>query len=178
MKQTARQIAGTAGLISCCFMLAACDPQSTFPIGPQSGAAEPETQERAAKDSRKSAEPRTVAATPAPAVRADVGEVIAVEPIVAEGEASGVGAAVGGVVGGLLGNQIGSGSGRAAATAAGAIAGGMVGNNAERNASSAPWYELYIRMDDGRRIVVSQRDLNGVREGAYIHISNGRAYLR
>ncbi|MGE0208511.1 MAG: hypothetical protein AB7S42_05145, partial [Lysobacteraceae bacterium] len=76
------------------------------------------------------------------------------------------------------GNQIGSGSGRAAATAAGAIAGGMVGNNAERNASSAPWYELYIRMDDGRRIVVSQRDLNGVREGAYIHISNGRAYLR
>ena len=36
----------------------------------------------------------------------------------------------------------------------------------------------YARMDDGRRIVVSQRDLHGVREGAYILIRNGQAYLR
>jgi len=92
-------------------------------------------------------------------------------------ESSGGGAVLGGIVGAIVGNQIGSGSGRAAATAAGAIAGGVVGNTAERNAKSAPWYELYLRMDDGRRIVVSQRDLNGIREGAYVRISNGKAYL-
>lgn len=92
-------------------------------------------------------------------------------------ESSGGGAVLGGIVGAIVGNQIGSGSGRAAATAAGAIAGGVVGNTAERNAKSAPRYELYLRMDDGRRIVVSQRDLNGIREGAYIRISNGKAYL-
>ncbi|HRN59689.1 MAG TPA: glycine zipper 2TM domain-containing protein [Chiayiivirga sp.] len=108
----------------------------------------------------------------------DCGVVEKIDRVYGERGSSGGGAILGGIIGGIVGNQIGSGSGRAAATAAGAIAGGMVGNNAERNASSAPWYELYIRMDDGRRIVVSQRDLNGVREGAYIHISNGRAYLR
>ncbi len=109
---------------------------------------------------------------------ADCGVVEKIDRVYGERGSSGGGAVLGGIIGGIVGNQIGSGSGRAAATVAGAIAGGAVGNSAERNANSAPWYELYIRMDDGRRIVISQRDLNGVREGAYIHISNGRASLR
>ena len=92
-------------------------------------------------------------------------------------QSSGGGAVLGGIIGGIVGNQVGSGSGRAAATAAGAIAGGVVGNNAERNSHSSAKYEIYLRMDDGRRIVVSQRDLNGVREGSYIRIRNGQAYL-
>ncbi len=108
---------------------------------------------------------------------ADCGVVERIDRVYGERNSSGGGAILGGIIGGIVGNQIGSGSGRAAATMAGAIAGGAVGNSAERNANSAPWYELYVRMDDGRRIVVSQRDLNGVREGAYIRISNGRAYL-
>ncbi|MCX7555689.1 glycine zipper 2TM domain-containing protein [Xanthomonadaceae bacterium JHOS43] len=107
----------------------------------------------------------------------DCGVVERIDRVHGERQSGGGGAVLGGIIGGIVGNQIGSGSGRAAATAAGAIAGGVIGNNAERNSNAAPWYELYLRMDDGRRIVVSQRDLNGIREGAYIRISNGRAYL-
>lgn len=107
----------------------------------------------------------------------DCGVVDRIDRVYGERHSSGGGAVLGGIIGGIVGNQVGSGSGRAAATAAGAIAGGVIGNNAERNSQAAPWYELYLRMDDGRRIVVSQRDLNGIREGAYIRISNGRAYL-
>lgn len=109
---------------------------------------------------------------------ADCGVVEKIDRVYGERGASGGGAVLGGIIGAIVGNQVGSGSGRAAATVAGAIAGGAIGNNAERNANAAPWYELYLRMDDGRRIVVSQRDLNGVRQGSYIRIHNGRAYLR
>ena len=109
---------------------------------------------------------------------ANCGVVEKIDRVYGERNSSGGGAVLGGIIGAIVGNQIGSGSGRAAATVAGAIAGGAVGNSAERNANSAPWYELYLRMDDGRRIVVSQRDLHGVREGAYILIPNGPAYLR
>ena len=107
----------------------------------------------------------------------ECGVVERIDRVYGERHASGGGAILGGIIGGIVGNQVGSGSGRAAATAAGAIAGGVIGNNTERNNNAAPWYELYLRMDDGRRIVVGQRDLNGIREGAYIRISNGRAFL-
>lgn len=107
----------------------------------------------------------------------ECGVVERIDRVYGEAQSGGGGAILGGIIGGIVGNQIGGGSGRAAATVAGAIAGGVVGNNAERNANAAPWYELYLRMDDGRRIVVSQRDLHGIREGAYIRISNGQAYL-
>jgi outer membrane lipoprotein SlyB len=174
MKQNARKIAGTAGLISCCFMLAACDPQSTFPIGPQSGAAEPEKQERAATVTRESAEPRAVAATPAPAVRADLGEVIAVEAIVAEGEASGVGAAVGGVVGGLLGNQIGSGSGRKVATAVGAVGGAVAGHTIEKNRNEhVSGYRISVRMDTGEQRSFTESADTPVRAGDRVRVIDG-----
>lgn len=105
------------------------------------------------------------------------GVVERIDRVYGERTSGGGGAVLGGIIGGILGNQVGKGSGRAAATAAGAIAGGVAGNEVERNTQAAPWYELYLRMDDGRRIVITQRDLNGVREGAYIRIRNGRAYL-
>lgn len=174
MKQTARKIAGTAGLISCCFMLAACDPQSTFPISPRSGAVEPEKQERATTVTRKSDEPRTVAATPAPAIRADLGEVIAVDPIVAEGEASGVGAAVGGVVGGLLGNQIGSGSGRKVATAVGAVGGAVAGHTIEKNRNEhVTGYRVSVRMDTGEQRSFTESADTPVRAGDRVRVIGG-----
>lgn len=106
------------------------------------------------------------------------GVVERVERVYGRDEASGGGAVVGGIIGGVLGNQIGSGSGRRAATVAGAIAGGVVGNEMERNANAAPSYELFVRMDDGRRLVVSQRSLDGIRQGSYVRLSGGRAYLQ
>ncbi|OYW27398.1 MAG: hypothetical protein B7Z51_08995, partial [Methyloversatilis sp. 12-65-5] len=155
-------------------MLAACDPQSTFPIGPQSGGAEPEKQERAATDTRKSGESRTLAAKPAPAVRTDLGEVIAVEPILAEGEASGVGAAVGGVVGGLLGNQIGSGSGRKVATAVGAVGGAVAGHTIEKNRNEqVSGYRVSVRMDTGEQRSFTEGADTAVRAGDRVRVVDG-----
>lgn len=107
----------------------------------------------------------------------DCGEVERIERVYGERESSGAGAVLGGIIGGVLGNQIGSGSGRDAATVAGAIAGGVAGNRIEKDSRSAPRYELFIRMDDGRRIVVTQPDLNNIRTGSYVRVSGGRARL-
>jgi outer membrane lipoprotein SlyB len=107
----------------------------------------------------------------------DCGEVERIERVYGERESSGAGAVLGGIIGGVLGNQIGSGSGRAAATAAGAIAGGVAGNQIEKNTRGSVRYDLFVRMDDGRRIVLSQRDLNGIREGSRIQVRGNSARL-
>jgi outer membrane lipoprotein SlyB len=105
------------------------------------------------------------------------GVVEGIERVYGDRSTTGTGAVVGGIVGGVLGNQVGSGSGRRAATAAGAIAGGVAGNAIERDVRSAPRYEIYVRMDDGRRLVVTQPELQGIRNGAYVQIRGNRAYL-
>lgn len=92
-------------------------------------------------------------------------------------QASGGGAIAGALIGGILGNQVGSGSGRQAAAVAGAIAGGVAGHQVERNTSAAPSHDLFVRMDDGRRIVISQRHLDGIREGSRVRISGRSATL-
>jgi outer membrane lipoprotein SlyB len=107
----------------------------------------------------------------------DCGRVERIETVYRDRDSTCAGAVVGGIVGGVLGNQVGSGSGRKAATVAGAIAGGVVGNELEKDRRAAPLYELYVHMDDGRRLVVTQRDLDGIRTGSYVRISNNRARL-
>jgi outer membrane lipoprotein SlyB len=89
---------------------------------------------------------------------------------------SGGGAIVGAVVGGLLGNQIGKGDGRTAATVVGAVGGGFAGNSIEKH-SNQTYYDISIKMDDGRRVVVTQTRLRSVREGSRVMIRNGRAEL-
>jgi outer membrane lipoprotein SlyB len=43
---------------------------------------------------------------------------------------------------------------------------------------TTPMYELVVRMDDGRSVVLLQRDLSGIREGAIVSIRDGRAHLQ
>lgn len=105
------------------------------------------------------------------------GVVERVEQYYGERRSGGGGAVAGAIIGGVLGNQVGSGSGRKAATVAGAIAGGVAGNQIEKNVRSAPRYDLFVRMDDGRRIVVTQRDLRGINEGSRVRVSAGTARL-
>jgi outer membrane lipoprotein SlyB len=104
------------------------------------------------------------------------GVVERVDVVHGAGHTTGAGAAVGGVVGGVLGSQVGSGSGRTAATIAGAGAGAAVGHNIERGQVRES-YELTVRMDDGRRLVVHQRDLRGVRPGARVQVIDGQVRL-
>ncbi len=90
---------------------------------------------------------------------------------------SGVGAVAGALIGGALGNQVGSGDGKKVATVAGAVAGGVAGNAIEKNRMDRTWHEVTVRMNDGRTVVLSQDDLNGVSEGSRVIIRNGRAQL-
>lgn len=108
---------------------------------------------------------------------ASCGVVEGIERVYGERQSTGAGAVVGGIIGGVLGNQVGSGSGRRAATAAGAIAGGVAGNAIERDIRSAPRYEIHVRMDDGRRLVVTQRELQGIRQGAAVQIRGNQIVL-
>lgn len=105
------------------------------------------------------------------------GQVIDIQRFYGEGRASGAGAVGGAIVGGVLGSQVGSGSGRDAATIAGAIAGGVAGHNIEENRREGERYAVHVQLDNGRRVVVEQRDLNGVREGSRVIIDDGRARL-
>jgi outer membrane lipoprotein SlyB len=84
---------------------------------------------------------------------------------------------VGAVVGGALGNQVGKGDGKTAATVAGAVAGGLAGNAIEKRTGDQTWFNVTVLMNDGRTIVVTQDDLNGVREGSRVVVRDGAAHL-
>ena len=60
---------------------------------------------------------------------------------------------------------------------AGAVGGALAGNQIQKNVTSDT-YDISVRMDDGRTIVVNQRDLAGIRENTYVRVVNGRVILR
>lgn len=91
------------------------------------------------------------------------------------------GAVVGGVLGAVAGREIAkdktdSKGRRNAATVGGAAAGAAIGNAVQNYAGTG--YDIYVRMRDGREVVVSQDDLGGIREGSYVEVRNGKARLR
>ena len=95
---------------------------------------------------------------------------------------SATGAVLGGIVGAVAGRQIsdrtgGSEGNKNVATVAGAVAGAAAGN-AIQNRTTGDTYNITVRMDDGRRVVINQRSLDGVRENAYVRVVNGRVVLR
>ncbi|HBK55969.1 MAG TPA: peptidoglycan-associated outer membrane lipoprotein precursor [Xanthomonadales bacterium] len=106
----------------------------------------------------------------------DCGTVERIKVVRGERRSSGAGAVLGGIIGGVIGNQIGSGDGRRAATAVGAIGGAVAGDQIEKNQNAGPSYDLFIRMDDGERIVINQRDIGTIREGTYIELRNGKVH--
>lgn len=67
-----------------------------------------------------------------------------------------VGATVGGLAGGILGSQVGQGSGRRVAQVAGTGAGALVGARVDQSLATQPGYEIVVRRDDGRHVVVTQ----------------------
>ena len=105
------------------------------------------------------------------------GTIERIERVYGERETTGGGAVLGVIIGGALGNQVGKGDGRKAATVAGAVIGGAIGNEAEKDQRSRPRFEIFVQMDDGRRLVVEQPTLDGLREGDYVQIVGNRARL-
>ena len=93
------------------------------------------------------------------------------------------GAVLGGIVGAVAGREISSKTGgskgnRNIATVGGAVAGAVAGNAIQNHEQAQGAYNVYVRMNDGRQTIVTQGDLGGIREGSYVRVSNGRAYLR
>jgi len=93
------------------------------------------------------------------------------------------GAVLGGIVGAVAGREIsdktgGSKGNKNLATVGGAVAGAVAGNAIQNHAQAQGAYNVYVRMNDGRSTVVTQSDLGGIREGSYVRVTNGRAYLR
>ncbi|MCY7313329.1 MAG: glycine zipper 2TM domain-containing protein [Pseudoxanthomonas sp.] len=95
---------------------------------------------------------------------------------------SATGALLGGIVGAVVGREIsdqtgGSKGNQNIATVAGAAA-GAVGGNAIQNRVTDGSYDVHVRMDDGRSVVLNQRDVGGLRENTYVRVVNGRVVLR
>lgn len=94
------------------------------------------------------------------------------------------GAVLGGIVGAVAGRELAKDStdskGRQnTATAAGAVAGAVVGNAIQNRAqANNGGYTIYVRMTNGTTQTVTQSDLGGIREGSYVRVYNGRAWLR
>ena len=92
------------------------------------------------------------------------------------------GAVLGGIVGAAAGRELADdeSEGRQnTATVAGAVAGAVAGNAIQnRVQANNDTYRLTVRMQDGRSVVVTQGELGGIREGSYVRVYNGRAWLR
>ena len=84
------------------------------------------------------------------AVCTDCGTVTNVKFIKQQGEATGGGAVVGGILGGVLGHQVGSGRGNTVATVAGAAGGAYAGHQIEKNRNAKEYWQVSIKMDDGK----------------------------
>ena len=95
---------------------------------------------------------------------------------------SATGAVLGGIVGAVAGHEIsdktgGSKGNQNVSAVAGAAAGAMAGNAIQKNVTSDT-YNIHVRMDDGRTVVINQRDLGGIRENTYVRVVNGKVVLR
>lgn len=91
------------------------------------------------------------------------------------------GAVLGGVVGAAAGHELAKDESKGrqnTATVAGAAAGALAGAAIQRNMQNNASYNLTVRMNDGRVLTVSQPDLGGIREGSYVRVYNGRAWLQ
>ena len=67
--------------------------------------------------------------------------------------------------------------GRRAATVAGAVAGGVAGHRIEQNRDSYS-YDVHVRLDNGRNVVLEQRSIDALRVGSHVRVVNGHAQLR
>lgn len=112
----------------------------------------------------------------------DCGTVVRIEQVAAGGAPRGTGAVLGGLVGAAAAREIAddrtdSEGRKNTATVAGAVAGAVAGN-AIQNRTAGPTYAVHVRMNDGRLVVMNQRDVSGLREGAYVRVYNGRVWPR
>ena len=87
------------------------------------------------------------------------------------------GTVLGGIVGAVAGHEIsdktgGSKGNQNVAAVAGAVAGAAAGK-AIQDRVTGDTYNIHVRMDDGRTVVIHQNDVGGLRKGSYVRVQNG-----
>lgn len=111
---------------------------------------------------------------------ADCGTVVRIEQA-GGGAPNATGAVLGGLVGAAAGRELAddkSSGRRNTATVGGAVAGAVAGNAIQNRMGAGATYNVHVRMNDGRTTVVTQNDLDGIREGSAVRVANGRAWAR
>jgi outer membrane lipoprotein SlyB len=123
--------------------------------------------------------------TPPPATTTcyDCGTVTRIDAVGGTGQSSGAtGAVLGGVVGAAAGHELTKDSSQGkqnTATVAGAVAGAVAGSAIQKNmANKATSYNVYVRLDNGNTVTVTQADIGGIREGSYVRVYDGRVWTR
>lgn len=84
------------------------------------------------------------------------GTLQAVRQVKLEGTKSGVGTVAGAVAGGVGASGIGQGRGSAVAAVVGAVVGGVVGAAAEEGITREAAWELTVKLDNGKSLVIVQ----------------------
>lgn len=92
------------------------------------------------------------------------------------------GAVLGGLVGAVAAHEIsdhtgGSRGNKNVAAAAGAVAGAVAGNRIQQNTTGVS-YDITVRMDDGRVVVVNQKSVDGFAQNSPVRVVNGRVVPR
>lgn len=92
------------------------------------------------------------------------------------------GAVLGGIVGAVAAHEIadhtgGSRGNKNVAAVAGAAAGALAGNRVQQNTTGVS-YDVTVRMDDGRVVVVNQKSVDGFGQNSQVRVVNGRVVAR
>ncbi len=107
----------------------------------------------------------------------DCGTVERIETVYGARSNSRTGAVLGGVVGAVVAREVpthGSQGNKNTATVAGAVVGAVAGNAIE-NKMNEETFDIHVRMDDGRRLVINRNSLgNDIRVGAYVRVDGNR----
>jgi outer membrane lipoprotein SlyB len=119
--------------------------------------------------------------TPPPAQTCyDCGTVTRIDAVGGQQTSGTTGAVLGGVVGAVAGHELAKNSSdgkQNAATVAGAVGGAVAGSAIQKNMNKAQSYNVYVRMDNGNTVTLNQADIGGIREGSYVRVYNGRAWV-
>ena len=108
------------------------------------------------------------------------GRIERIEQVYGARKNSRAGAVLGGLVGAVAAREIpthGSEGKENTATVVGAVAGAVAGNAIE-NKMNEETFDIHVRMDDGRLVVLNRNRLgNGIREGAYVRVDGNKLEL-
>jgi outer membrane lipoprotein SlyB len=108
------------------------------------------------------------------------GVITRIESVELEGDHQlGLGTVLGAAAGGIIGHQFGSGSGRDVATVLGAVGGGLAGNAIQnRYVDRRPGQHIFVKLDNGASITVTQPSDLALRVGDRVFIQGGGSDAR